>query len=74
MESPEKARLDAFFQQITTRFPAGDPVTTLVITHLLPERPAFLRAMAATSTVAAVLPKPRSVDEPTLGPTRLHRA
>ncbi len=70
MESPEKARLDAFFQQITTRFPAGDPVTTLVITHLLPERPAFLRAMAATSTVAAVLPKPRSVDEPTLEQVR----
>ncbi|MEU2778774.1 adenosylhomocysteinase, partial [Streptomyces sp. NPDC007162] len=70
MESPEKARLEAFFRQITTRFPAGEQVTTLIITHLLSERPAFLRAMAATSTVGAVLPKPRSVDQPTLEKVR----
>ncbi|MFI0743285.1 adenosylhomocysteinase [Streptomyces sp. NPDC021100] len=70
MESPEKARLDTFFRQITTRFPARDHVTTLVITHLLPERPAFLRAMASTATVGAILPKPRSVDMPTLEAVR----
>jgi adenosylhomocysteinase len=70
VESPEKARLEAFFRQITTRFPAGERVTTLIITHLLSERPAFLRAMAATSTVGAVLPKPRSVDQPTLDKVR----
>ncbi|WP_318209456.1 MULTISPECIES: hypothetical protein [unclassified Streptomyces] len=68
MENPEKARLDAFFQQITTRFPADGAVTT----RLLPERPAFLRAMAATSTVASVLPKPRSVDQPMLEQVHQH--
>lgn len=70
MESPERARLDAFFRQITTDFPAGKAITTLVITHLLPERPAFLRAMAAVSTVGAVLPKPRSIHRPTLNAVR----
>ncbi|GHG01652.1 adenosylhomocysteinase [Streptomyces albogriseolus] len=70
MESPERVRLDAFFRQITTQFPADDAITTLVITHLLPERPAFLRAMTAVSTVGAVLPKPRSIHQPTLDAVR----
>ncbi|SNX88515.1 adenosylhomocysteinase [Streptomyces sp. TLI_55] len=66
MESPERARLDAFFRHVIEQFPAGGPVTTLIVTHLLCERPAFLRAMAATSTIAAVLPKPKSIDQHTL--------
>jgi adenosylhomocysteinase len=70
MEGPERARLDAFFRQVTTQFPAAGAVTTLIITHLLPERPAFLRAMAAVSTIGAVLPKPRSIHQPTLDDVR----
>ena len=70
MESPERARLDAFFRHITKQFPAGTPVTSFIVTHLLSERPAFLRAMSATSTVAAVLPKPRSIDQHTLEAVR----
>ncbi|MET8074345.1 adenosylhomocysteinase, partial [Streptomyces sp. NPDC005271] len=70
MESPERARLDSFFRQITAQFPAGEAITTLVITHLLPERPAFLRAMTEVSTVGAVLPKPRSIHQPTLDDVR----
>jgi adenosylhomocysteinase len=34
-----------------------------VITHLLAERPAFLQAVGRVSNIAAVLPKPRSIDE-----------
>ncbi|MFF4835168.1 adenosylhomocysteinase [Streptomyces sp. NPDC001315] len=70
MESPEKARLDAFFRQITTQFPGDSRITSLIITHLLPERPAFLRAMATTTAVRAVLPKPRSIDRSTLAQVR----
>ncbi|MEU0447587.1 adenosylhomocysteinase [Streptomyces tendae] len=70
MESPERVRLDAFFRQITTQFPAAEAITTLVVTHLLPERPAFLRAMTSLSTVGAVLPKPRSIHQPTLDAVR----
>jgi len=60
VDSSERARLDAYFQQVTDRFPIPDGVSTLVITHLLPERPAFLGALARTTTLAAVLPKPKS--------------
>ncbi|KOG50593.1 adenosylhomocysteinase [Streptomyces decoyicus] len=70
MESPERARLDAFFRRITERFPAAGQTTSLIITHLLPERPAFLRAMARTTTVAAVLPKPKSVTAEALAEVR----
>ncbi|MFE7300601.1 adenosylhomocysteinase [Streptomyces sp. NPDC057579] len=72
MESPEKARLDAFFRRIAERFPAVGDVSALIITHLLSDRPAFLRAMARTTTVAAVLPKPKSVNATALAETR-HR-
>jgi adenosylhomocysteinase len=61
VENPESKTADAFFQRITDRFPPARQVSSLIITHLLPERPAFLRAMARTTTVAAVLPKPKSV-------------
>ncbi len=70
METPERARLDAFFRRITAQFPAGQAITTLVITHLLQERPAVLRAMTAVSTIGAVLPKPRSIHQPTLDTVR----
>ncbi|MFJ9085880.1 adenosylhomocysteinase [Streptomyces sp. NPDC102384] len=70
MESPERARLDAFFRSIVQQFPAGGMATTLVVTHLLSERPAFLRALAQVSVVGAVLPKPRSIHQPTLDEVR----
>ncbi|MEW1722072.1 adenosylhomocysteinase [Streptomyces sp. NPDC093109] len=70
MESPDKAQLDAFFRSITQRFPAGGQVSSLIITHLLPERPAFLDAMARTTTVAAVLPKPKSANRQVLADVR----
>lgn len=38
-----------------------EQISSLVITHLLAERPAFLHAMARLSHVPAVLPKPRSI-------------
>jgi adenosylhomocysteinase len=66
VERPEQARLDAFLHRITERFPANGHASSLIITHLLTERPAFLRAMARTTDVAAVLPKPKSVSQQTL--------
>ncbi|MFF1676140.1 NAD(P)-dependent oxidoreductase [Streptomyces sp. NPDC058256] len=70
MESPEKARLHDYFRRITEQFPACGDISSLIITHLLPERPAFLASMARTSTVAAVLPKPKSITETTLTEVR----
>ncbi|MCD9193356.1 adenosylhomocysteinase [Streptomyces albireticuli] len=66
MEGPEKARLDAYYRRITAEFPVDGAISLLVITHLLAERPTFLHALARTSTIAAVLPKPRSVNRQAL--------
>ncbi len=62
MGPSERAHLDAYFTKVTGRFAAHEPVASFLITHLLPERPGFVRAVAALSDLKAVLPKPKSVD------------
>lgn len=62
LEDFEVSRVDAFFKKITARYPATAGTTAVVITHLLPERPAFLRAVGRATGIAAVLPKPKSID------------
>ncbi|MEU8704221.1 adenosylhomocysteinase [Streptomyces sp. NPDC048565] len=62
MEAFENARLDAYFARINTQFRPSEVVASLLITHLLPERPSFVRAVAAATQLRAVLPKPKSID------------
>jgi adenosylhomocysteinase len=62
LEDFEISRAEAFFRKVTARYPADDQVSAVVITHLLGERPAFLRAVRRVAQVAAVLPKPKSID------------
>lgn len=65
MEPSERARLSAYWQRIAAEFepdPAARP-SSLLITHLLPERPAFVRAVGKVSELRAVLPKPKSITE-----------
>jgi adenosylhomocysteinase len=62
METFERARLDAYFGKVAARFAPGEAVTSFLVTHLLPERPCFVRAVAAMSGLRAVLPKPKSID------------
>ncbi|MEU4969920.1 adenosylhomocysteinase [Streptomyces smyrnaeus] len=61
METFERARLDAYFSRIAARFQPDDRPASFLITHLLPERPAFVRGMAKVTDLRAVLPKPKSV-------------
>ncbi|MEW1998069.1 adenosylhomocysteinase [Streptomyces coelicoflavus] len=61
METFERARLDAYFTRIAVQFAPDEPSSSCLITHLLAERPAFVRAVAAMTRLAAVLPKPKSV-------------
>lgn len=61
MESVERARLDAYFSKITSRFRPEEQPSSLLVTHLLPERPSFVRAVGAVSSLRAVLPKPKSI-------------
>ncbi|MEO3801359.1 adenosylhomocysteinase [Nonomuraea sp. B1E8] len=61
LEDFERSRVDAFFRRVVERSETAGNVSTLVITHLLPERPAFIRAVARAARVLAVLPKPKSI-------------
>ncbi|WP_413753046.1 adenosylhomocysteinase [Streptomyces sp. R-74717] len=61
MESFERARLDAYFAKIAAQFLPEERAASFLITHLLPERPGFVRAVAALSDLRAVLPKPKSI-------------
>ena len=45
MEAFEKSRISAFLDRITACFPVGEPIASIVITHLLAERPCFLDAV-----------------------------
>jgi adenosylhomocysteinase len=61
MESFERARLDAYFGKIAAHFRPEQLPASLLVTHLLPERPAFVRAVASASDLRAVLPKPKTI-------------
>jgi adenosylhomocysteinase len=61
METFEKGRLDSYFRRVTERFPTTRSTSALLVTHLLADRPSFVRAVAHLADVRAVLPKPKSV-------------
>ncbi|MBI1758849.1 MAG: NAD-binding protein [Actinobacteria bacterium] len=61
MENFEVARLDRYFRHIAEQLTTSGKLCTLVITHLLAERPSFVRAVARLAEVRAVLPKPKSI-------------
>ncbi|SHH28955.1 adenosylhomocysteinase [Streptomyces sp. 3214.6] len=61
METFERARLDAYFARIATQFVPDEQTASFLVTHLLPERSAFVQAVAAMTRLTAVLPKPKSI-------------
>ncbi|MGW5394521.1 adenosylhomocysteinase [Streptomyces koyangensis] len=61
METRERARLDAYFSRVGRQFTPAELPSSLLVTHLLPERSAFVRAVDAVSNLRAVLPKPKSI-------------
>ncbi|WP_234431615.1 adenosylhomocysteinase [Streptomyces sp. NRRL S-241] len=61
MNNQEMRRLGSYFDDIVAQFPVEQPTASLLVTHLLPERPAFVRAVARMSDLRAVLPKPKSI-------------
>ncbi|WP_030608120.1 adenosylhomocysteinase [Streptomyces achromogenes] len=61
MEAGERARLEAYFARIASHFSPPERPAAFLITHLLPERPAFVRGVACVTDLRAVLPKPKSV-------------
>ncbi|RDG36336.1 adenosylhomocysteinase [Streptomyces corynorhini] len=61
MEASERARLNTYWRRVAELLVPPERPASLLITHLLPERPAFVRAVGAVSDLRAVLPKPKSV-------------
>ncbi|MFJ9869043.1 adenosylhomocysteinase [Streptomyces sp. NPDC101165] len=62
MEQFERARLDSYFARIADTFAPTERPSSFLITHLLPERPSFVRAVGTGTKLRAVLPKPKSID------------
>ncbi|MFJ9884895.1 DUF6879 family protein [Streptomyces sp. NPDC091287] len=56
--SADRARLDTYFAKVAEAFTPRERPSSLLITHLLPERPAFVGAVSRVSHLRAVLPKP----------------
>lgn len=63
LEDFERARIADYFACVSQSLPNGRRACAIAITHLLPERPAFLHALAGVADLRAVLPKPKSIDE-----------
>lgn len=63
MEPYERARLDTYFSRVATHFAPSDRIVSFLVTHLLPERPAFVRGVGRVTDLHAVLPKPKSIDD-----------
>ena len=57
-----------FFTKITNAFTTATDSTahSVLITHLLAERPAFINAVNTLTNIAAILPKPKSINEEAL--------
>ncbi|WP_237102926.1 adenosylhomocysteinase [Nonomuraea sp. MG754425] len=70
LEDFERGRVTAFFRRVADAIPVIDRPSSLAITHLLAERPAFLEGVARLTHIAAVLPKPRSINEAALRAVR----
>jgi adenosylhomocysteinase len=62
MEQFERARLDSYFNRVAAQVMPEAMPASFLITHLLPERPSFVKAIGAVSDLRAVLPKPKSID------------
>ncbi len=54
---------DEFFSKITT---VNQNIDIILVTHLLPDRPAFLKALSKIGKVVAIIPKPKSINKETL--------
>lgn len=66
MEKFEISHLRAFFREINNKFPTSKKYGSFLITHLLAERPSFVRAVNAQTKLISVLSKPKSINKDAL--------
>src|SRR2546429_4933084 len=70
VEAPERSVVEHYFHDIVDRFPVQRKLSSFLVTHLLPDRPWFIGALATLTAIRAVLPKPKSVTGETLRQVR----
>lgn len=54
---------DRFFNTVLSAVPPSRWATSVLVAHLLPSQPTFMKALRRISTLAAVIPKPKSAQE-----------
>ncbi|MCT9080451.1 Rossmann-fold NAD(P)-binding domain-containing protein [Streptomyces fulvoviolaceus] len=54
---------DRFFNSVLSAVPRVGQATSVLVAHLLPSQPTFLKSLRRVSTLAAVIPKPNSVQK-----------
>jgi hypothetical protein len=64
VERVEQEKLRSFWREIVDAAGSGDDdeIRSLVVTHLLGDRPYFLEALHCVAPIACVLAKPKSID------------
>jgi adenosylhomocysteinase len=62
MEALEGVRLTGYFGRVADQFRAAERPAVFLVTRLLADRPAFVRAVGSMGELRSVLPKPKSVD------------
>ena len=62
LEDFERTKIADYYTRTTNDTTPTAKPASVVITHLLPERPTFLEALARITDLRSVLPKPKSIN------------
>lgn len=61
MNTLDRKYVQTFFRTISEAFPTDSGLGSIVVTHLLPDRPFFLEGVSALTNIVSVIPKPKSI-------------
>lgn len=63
MDTLDAVRVREFFESVRTESPSASPrAASVIVTHLLPDRPFLLESLAKITDLRAIVPKPKTVD------------
>lgn len=65
LKSPELERAETYFAKVSEPMQGSPRARSIIITHLLGDRPPFLAGVGKVAPIAVLLPKPKSIDRGT---------
>jgi adenosylhomocysteinase len=65
MDTLDEARSNSFFRAVVEDYPAKRRLKSVLITHLLADRPFQIEAIDNQAKIAAIVPKAKSIHQPT---------